>query len=81
MVDKRKLMGRIVAAGHSQSSLAEAIKVSKNTLNAKINGKAVFNTDEVARICDELGITDDREKVLIFLTKSSQNRDETRQVG
>ncbi|MEL7609527.1 MAG: helix-turn-helix transcriptional regulator [Bacillota bacterium] len=75
MINKNKLMGYIAAAGHSQKSLAETLKISKNSLNSKINGKKQFNTLEVESICGVLNITDDREKVLIFLAGTSQNRD------
>lgn len=57
----------IVGAGMSQIQLAKAIGMNKNTLSAKINGKATFNVDEVMEICKTLGIQSDQEKCLIFL--------------
>lgn len=63
-----KLKGKIVEAGYSQRSLAAAIGMSKNTLNSKINGKKPFNTVEIERICEKLGIYDGAEKAHIFLT-------------
>ena len=51
----------------SQIQLAKAIGMNKNTLSAKINGKATFNVDEVMEICKTLGIQSDQEKCLIFL--------------
>lgn len=68
MVDKNKLMGVIVSAGMSQRMLAKRIGMSKNTINAKINGKGYFNTDQIDRICEELGIEDNEMKTLIFLS-------------
>ena len=69
-------MGSIVRAGMTQKELASRIGMSKNTMNAKINGRAPFNTNEIDSICDELSITSNVEKALIFLSKSSQKRDE-----
>jgi len=65
----------MVAAGFSQKALAPAVNMSKNSLNAKINGRKKLNTDEVARICDVLGIDSPEVKCLIFLRQNSQKRD------
>lgn len=62
--------------GYTNRELAKKIGVSKNTLSAKVTGKAPFNTDEIDSICDELGIVEDAEKAYIFLHNPSQNRDE-----
>lgn len=67
MVNKNMLLGRIAAAGYSQRSLAKEMKVSKNTLNAKINGKIPFNTADISDICGLLHIEDNQEKAIIFL--------------
>lgn len=71
MIDKRALKGRIIAAGHTQASLAAEIHISRNNLNLKLNGHLSFTTDEVMRICDVLGIHDPHEKVHIFLRHAS----------
>ena len=62
-----KLKGKIVEAGYSQRSLAAELGMSKNTLNSKVNGKIPFNTDEIEKICEKLGIHDGAEKASIFL--------------
>ena len=62
------LKGKIMMAGYTQRTLAEEMKMSKNTLNAKVNGRVALNTDEVVRLCDLLHIVDDSEKAYIFLT-------------
>lgn len=67
MINTRKLKGRIVAAGYTQSTLAAAVGMSVNSLNAKVNGNAVFNCDEVEAICLALDIIDPVEKCEIFL--------------
>ncbi len=63
-----KLKGKIAEAGFSQRTLAEALGMSKNTLNAKVNGKVPFNTVEIELICNVLDIRDVTEKAAIFLT-------------
>ena len=62
-----KLKGKIAEAGYSQRSLASELGMSKNTLNAKVNGKVPFNTVEIERLCAKLGIHDGAEKAAIFL--------------
>lgn len=78
MVDKKMLLSKMVAKGENQSTIAAKIGVSKNTFNAKINGKGFFDTQEITDICDILGIVDGTEKANIFLASPSQNRDEAR---
>lgn len=67
MVDVNKLKGAMVRAGFTQSSLAKALCLSPNTLNAKINGKTIITTDEAQEMCRVLRIRNDAEKVEIFL--------------
>jgi hypothetical protein len=67
-----ELKGKIVAAGYSQKTLAEAmvdegVKISENTLSKKVNGRAPFDTVEIVCICKILGIEDNDEKAHIFL--------------
>lgn len=62
-----KLKGKIVEKGYTQRSLAAALGMSKNTLNAKINGRVPFNTVEIERICKKLDIQSGSEKAEIFL--------------
>lgn len=67
MLASNKLKGKIAEAGYSQRSLAAELGMSKNTLNSKVNGKIPFNTNEIEKICDKLGIHDGAEKAAIFL--------------
>jgi DNA-binding XRE family transcriptional regulator len=67
MLNKNKLLARIVEAGMTQKTLALALGISVNTLNSKINGKGCFDTEQVVKICDVLNITDDKVKADIFL--------------
>lgn len=68
MVNVQKLKAKMVLAGHTQRTLAEATGMSKNTLNATVNGRRSPNCDEVDTLCAVLNITDPGEKVDIFLS-------------
>lgn len=67
MVNSNLLKGKIVSAGYSQTSLAPLVNMSINSLNAKINGRKKFDTEEIQRICRALEINDPTEKCQIFL--------------
>ena len=67
MVDTNKLKARLALAGYTQEQLAKEAGMSVNSLNCKINGKAVFNCDEVDAICKVLGVKELAEKAEIFL--------------
>jgi len=71
MINKNMLLGKMALNGYSQVQLAHVIGMSRNTMNAKINGKRPFNTDEVIEICKVLQITSDNEKLEIFLPYAS----------
>jgi len=75
MLDKNKFRGAVAGAGLTHYELAERIGISKNTLSSKINGKGCFDTEQIDRICEVLGIEDATTKAHIFLSKPSQNRD------
>ena len=68
MVNVNKLKGAMVRAGFSQITFAAKLGMSKNTLNAKLNGKAKISTDEAKDMCHILGIDTENEKVEIFLS-------------
>lgn len=72
MVDKFALLKVMSDKKMTQTRLAKEINVSKNTLNAKINGKGFFDTKEIDDICNILNITDGNLKSNIFLSQSSQ---------
>ena len=67
MINTNLLKGKIICAGYSQRSLAKALRKSKDSINAKVNGHVPFTTDEVMQICELLSITDPLEKCAIFL--------------
>ena len=47
LINTNLLKGKILSAGFTQQTLAPLVKMSVNSLNAKINGRKVFDTDEV----------------------------------
>ena len=70
-MNSKKLRARMVEAGYTQKTLAQAIGKSENTLSSKMKGRIPFTTDEVLTICDCLKITDNSEKAQIFLCEAS----------
>lgn len=71
MVNTNLLRAKMVANGYTQLSLAAKMKMSKNTLSAKITGKTAFSIDEAIALCDILHIEQDSEKCEIFLPDAS----------
>lgn len=72
MVDLNKLKSRMVLAGYNQQTLTDACrgkgyKISKNTLNAKFNGRSPWTCDDADMLCDVLEISNPAEKGEIFL--------------
>lgn len=70
-MNSNRLRARMIEAGYTQRSLAQAIGKSENTLSNKMSGKTPFTTDEVLAICDCLHIIDNGERAQIFLSKAS----------
>jgi plasmid maintenance system antidote protein VapI len=66
------LRAEIAAQGLSCREVAERANISRSAFSAKINGQRPFDTDEAVRVCNVLGIVDNRKKVEIFLTTPSQ---------
>lgn len=62
------LRAEIAFQGLSYREIAEKAKISKSSFSAKINGQRPFDTDEASRICEVLGITDNKKKADIFLS-------------
>lgn len=81
MINKNEFRSAVAKVGLTHEELAKRIGMSKNTLSSKLNGKGYFNTEQIDRICEELNIVDDREKINIFLWKPSLNRDENKIAG
>ena len=72
MVNCRMLQSKMASVGMTQTALSAAVGMSRSNMNAKMNNHYPFNTDEVVKICDVLGIVAPAEKVAIFLPETSQ---------
>lgn len=72
LLDKNLFRSAVVKKGYTQDTLAAELNMSANTMSSRVNGKSCFDTDEIDRICDILGITDNMEKAAIFLASPSQ---------
>lgn len=66
MVDFKEIKAAMVREGFKQETLAEAIGMSHNTMNAKLNGRTKMYVDEAVAICNVLKIPD-AKKIEIFL--------------
>lgn len=62
------LRGAMAEAEVTQSELARAIGITRETLSFKMNGHRPFNTEEVKAICDFLSIEDMAKRAEIFLS-------------
>lgn len=71
MLNKNKLKGAIAAAGLTQKELAADLNMSENSFCSKMAGKSSFDIIQAYRICERLGIVDDKLKVEIFLSSMS----------
>ena len=52
-----KLLGRIKECGHTQQSLAKAIKMNSGTLSIKLKNGSFFNSEEITKIAKVLDIS------------------------
>mgnify|MGYP001950669624 CR=1 FL=1 len=62
-----KLKGKLTEKQKTYKECADYLGVTTNTFNSKINGKSKFYVDEINKLSDFLGLTQE-EKVDIFLT-------------
>ena len=72
MVDVRKLRSVMALRGYNQKRLvdemnARGVKISENTLSAKMNGTSKWDCDDADVICDILEVESCAEKAEIFL--------------
>lgn len=75
MLNKNLFLSKVVSMGYNQTILSSMMHMSKNTMNAKINGRSSFTIPQVDDLCGILQITNNDEKAAIFLAKVSQFRD------
>lgn len=71
--DYSKLLGRMKECGYTQEKLAQAIGISKSTLNQKLNNKANFYHPEMQQICELLNITGADVYAIFFTPEVEKN--------
>ncbi|MBQ9920557.1 MAG: helix-turn-helix transcriptional regulator [Clostridia bacterium] len=76
MLNVKKLKGAMAEAEVTQKDIANAISKSENTVTKRFKGDGSFDIDEAEIICALIGVTDNAQKAEIFLSASSQKRDE-----
>lgn len=67
--DFSKLLGRIKEYGYTQERLAKEVRMSKATLNLKLNNKAYLTAPEIEKIRKILSIGIDEIGVYFFTPK------------
>ena len=71
--DYSKLLGKMRECGYTQEKLAQAIGVSKSTLNQKLNNKANFYHPEMQQICELLNISGSEVYSIFFAQEVEKN--------
>ena len=69
MFDFSKLIGLMAEKGFSQKKLSQILSMSENSFSRKIIGKSYFNSQEIAIICNTLGISAEQVGVYFFTPK------------
>ena len=65
-MNKDKLIGKIKENGENQEVLAQAMGLSRTTLNAKINGRACFTQPEIMAIKKRYNLSDNDLNAIFF---------------
>lgn len=63
---KTALIETIRASDLSQEAIAAALKISRVTLNQKINGRSDFKISEVKQLKDTLNLTNEQVYAIFF---------------
>lgn len=66
MTNVTLLEEKIKASGKKKSYLAEKVGMSRASFRSYCQGKKEFRTNHVQILCEELNITDTKEKEAIF---------------
>lgn len=57
MFDYSKLLGLMTEKNFTQKKLCEMIGITENSFTNKIKGRSNFDSNEIAKICNVLGIS------------------------
>lgn len=66
MINTKKLKAALVEKSFTQRSLSKEIGISKNTLNAKINGKAPISIEEATKLARVLELSKEDFDAIFF---------------
>ena len=66
-----KLKGAIVGHGRTVKETAESLNISQSAFYRKLHGKTEFRRDEINKIVDFLGLTDEETLGIFFADKVS----------
>lgn len=66
MINTKLLKSYFVKNGLKQEEIARKIGISYQSLSDKINNKVQFKIDEVADLCEILGITTEKDNIFFF---------------
>lgn len=71
--DYSKLLGKIKETFSNQENFANALGISRTSLNLKLNGKSTFSQEEISRSIEVLDIPQKDLPEYFFCTKSLKN--------
>ena len=66
MTNKPMLLAKMALNGYTAYKLAEDIKLSRQSMSYKINGKREFNVDEINAISGLLNLTLEERDTIFF---------------
>lgn len=58
-MDYSKLRGRIREVFHTEQTFADAMEMSPSAMSARLNGRAQWTGEEIARACNLLGLSNE----------------------
>lgn len=69
MFDYSKLRGLMAEKRVTQKALSSELDISENSFSSKINGVSEFSSNEIAKICNFLGISNTQLGAYFFTPK------------
>lgn len=72
-----KLKGKIAEEGKTQVELAKRLNISTQSFNAKLNGRSVFDIEEVKKLIDVLKIENIKEIFFDWIVPYLKQRKES----
>lgn len=69
MFDYSKLRGLMAEKRITQKALSSELGISENAFSSKINGISAFQSKEIAKLCNFLGISNTQVGVYFFTPK------------